>query len=826
MLFLIVFYVVLFLENAYGIIQEVNIGGMFPLLTLAGEVDYKGIQYGAAIYMAIREINNKNDGILDNLLPNTTLKLAIRSPRRSFLLAVTTAIALSTTVFNGAGVSAVIGPVASSACLSSGQMYAQYNIPQISYGAAVSDLSDKVSYPTFVRTVPADNYQGIAIADLARIFHWTKVTVFSTTDTYGSGTMTEFQIAAKSFGIQILSSHTFRSGSMDFDDMVHSAHSVGSLIFLFFMTASDAGHLLEYGYNSGLFGKGTQVIGTDQTLSAVIWQSMSHSADIPAIMKGFLGIRPSFTYQTPYGQKFMRRWRAQQNSFTKSLDGRIICSDDRDDDGGFRLYQDRLNATSPWKCATLNYSNFKQDGSDTSQYVAYTYDSVVLVATALHHLIYKHKVQRIDTTTLLRAIANTSISGVTGNITLNSMSMSYGGGDRISDISYELLNFQYSTYIQNSGNSGFNIIGNYKLETGLALCNIVTDTKCRSVIYNTDNNNVPLDTPLPVTEVTPQVLANAYIAVAVICLLIVISLQIFVIIYRKKRKMLVCQPELLSTILFGGVIGSFRILNSSFPISDASCVSGLWLAHMAFFFVFGALLCKLWRASMVSYKIVNVSSMDTLLMKRFIAMLVVMVSYLAVVTMFGRYHKGTVSVDTGRRQTLIREKCFEDNPIFSLVLLVMELVSLLYGWYLCWKTKNAAIEINESKYIAFATYVIIFVCAMAFPVVYLLSLTPVQNVMVATMAFGFSLLSVMAVMFIPKMVLMWEDVQFVIPYFMKVAAIMSSSASVEVPSRVTPIPQNGAEIQIKSLKTTTSVTNSAGIPLVRSIVINKVSSYA
>ncbi len=54
-----------------------NIGGLFGEYDVSsGQINIResGAQYKAAFLMAIDEINNKHDGIADDLLPNVTLR--------------------------------------------------------------------------------------------------------------------------------------------------------------------------------------------------------------------------------------------------------------------------------------------------------------------------------------------------------------------------------------------------------------------------------------------------------------------------------------------------------------------------------------------------------------------------------------------------------------------------------------------------------------------------------------------------------------------------------------------------------------------------------
>jgi hypothetical protein len=71
--------------KAYTIETEIRLGVLFPSTKLTGQFDFVGNQYLAAILMAIRELNDKTDGILDNLLPGANVTIAARSSQRGLL---------------------------------------------------------------------------------------------------------------------------------------------------------------------------------------------------------------------------------------------------------------------------------------------------------------------------------------------------------------------------------------------------------------------------------------------------------------------------------------------------------------------------------------------------------------------------------------------------------------------------------------------------------------------------------------------------------------------------------------------------------------------
>ncbi|XP_047430336.1 G-protein coupled receptor family C group 6 member A-like [Mugil cephalus] len=58
-------------------------------------------------------------------------------------------------------------------------------IPQISFGSTSGFLSDKVRFPSFMRTVPEDDHQARAIVEILRSYQWTWIGVITTDSDYG-----------------------------------------------------------------------------------------------------------------------------------------------------------------------------------------------------------------------------------------------------------------------------------------------------------------------------------------------------------------------------------------------------------------------------------------------------------------------------------------------------------------------------------------------------------------------------------------------------------------------------------------------------------------
>ncbi|XP_043914019.1 vomeronasal type-2 receptor 1-like [Protopterus annectens] len=80
---------------------------------------------------------------------------------------------------------AIIGDSSSSMTIPMARILSLYHFPQISYGASVPILSDKIQFPSFLRTIPSDNFQSVILAQLVVCFGWTWVGILASDNDYG-----------------------------------------------------------------------------------------------------------------------------------------------------------------------------------------------------------------------------------------------------------------------------------------------------------------------------------------------------------------------------------------------------------------------------------------------------------------------------------------------------------------------------------------------------------------------------------------------------------------------------------------------------------------
>ena len=690
-------------------LSTLYVGSASPKFTALGVADSTGCQYIAAFLMALREINDKSDGVEDLLLPHTHIKLAFVSPNRNFVAASNLALYLANSAFKGTGITGAIGAGSNAGSEGLGKVFSNTNfkITQVSFGASASDFGHKLIYPYFTRTNPSDSFQGKVLARLIYSkFGFTRVSLISSGDVFGADMSMRFQDEALQLGINIESSQIFSSGIKDFSLVINNILQDNGLnkVFVLLMSSADASLLLIQGYHLGLFHLGTQIFGCETVTNAATWNSMSSNVLIAKLMKGYIGILPTLNRNINSFQSFVKRWRAQPPSVITNPDGTKTCVNTTDDDGNSYLYQG-YTTQSPTKyvCAGLNFSTFYSDGSNIDRIAVYAYDAAYALARGYHDMLYVSKLTNFTGDNLRDAIIyNVSFMGASGKVDFVSEGIgsdAFGVGDRESDLLYDVMNFDPNYLVSTTG--PLRRIGFFSIENGFQLCNTLTDNICSAIIiYNTDDNSCPSDV-LPIVEVQLEHSVQIGLqAAASICLVLVLIFFIILLLFRQHRLVKAAQPEMLYVVLLGAFLATIRVYIATVDITDTTCIIGKWLGHLSFGLVFGALILKTWKVNVVvnsGLRRVRVTVQD--LQKVLMVGIGLLCAYLLLDTFVGQPHRDYDQSSSGKEITRLI-KCTNKIQGVTQALFVIEFLLLVYGAQLCWATKNVPDAVNDSTYIA------------------------------------------------------------------------------------------------------------------------------
>ncbi|KAF9395883.1 hypothetical protein BGX21_009739 [Mortierella sp. AD011] len=186
---------------------EIKVGVLLPYSlpnNLTQQLAYSGT---SAIRLAASEINQ------NKLIPGAYITLVLKDsfngldPENSGAAqAIFSTVSLLQT---DGGVSGVIGDVSSALTAQSALLTSRLSIPQCSYSAGSTQLSNKEDYGHFFRTIPTEPMFGHVMIDFVVNRGWRTIAVFYTGDALGSGMMNNIERQARKNGITIGYRRTF-----------------------------------------------------------------------------------------------------------------------------------------------------------------------------------------------------------------------------------------------------------------------------------------------------------------------------------------------------------------------------------------------------------------------------------------------------------------------------------------------------------------------------------------------------------------------------------------------------------------------------------------
>ena len=386
---------------------------------------------------------------------------------------------------------------------------------------------------------------------------------------------------------------------------------------------------------------------------------------------------------------------------------------------------------------------------------AHAYDAAWSLAYALDLLTSAGQTAVSSLDVFNAALNNVSFTGASGCVAFYK-GFRIGGvpfhrGNRACGNAYKIENFQASQFDAiNPTVGGFSQVGTWTLEQGMQLTS--------GIAYNTADGKAALDTPLHIVVDTPAGLQVFMYVMGVLVVVSVSAVAALVVVFRATKLIKASQPGMLHCILLGGAVAGGRVICGGLPLTDASCAAQMWTGHLSFGLVFGALFIKTWRVHRIinqkGLKRIKITELDVLV--RMGVVMAFLVLYLGVAHGVGRL-QSSVASSTVSNQTTRLLLCSWKYDAFDTTLYIIEAVILLMGARLCWATKDVPDAVNESKFIAYSMTILTLICALVFPIVFLINLSPAIQRLIASLAFAFGALFSIGILFGPKLLLLLTE---------------------------------------------------------------------
>ena len=273
-------------------------------------------------------------------------------------------------------VAGVIGPGFSSVSVPVASLLRLFKVPQVSYAATSTSLSDKSLYEYFVRTVPPDILQAMAFLDILQAFKWTYVSTVQSDGEYGESAMDYFRDEARARNICIAVSVEIpqTADSVTYDEIVteimrkEKAHVV-----IAFAKTEDVVGLLDAVSRrnssrrpvfvaSETWGNRLAPVTNNQLAAQGAITLVVQSTPIQKFEDYFLGLDPITNTRNPWYKKYWEevhqcRWNQATGDGTRRCTGK-----------------EKINRT-------LDHQEAK---------VQFVYDAVYALAIALHRMMHDH----------------------------------------------------------------------------------------------------------------------------------------------------------------------------------------------------------------------------------------------------------------------------------------------------------------------------------------------------------------------------------------------------------------------------------------------------
>ena len=345
--------------------------------------------------------------------------------------------------------SLVIGVVGDAASSSSTRIASvlgarSWSVGQISYSSTSTDLSNKKYYPSFLRTIPPDNFQAMFIRDILRKFNWTYVSVVASDDAYGRvGVENLRPILAREKDICLAVNEVFDANVKEgqITTIIKKLlQAKEAKVVILWCQRPEALEFLKKAWELGLTGR--------TWIATETWGSTSAVYDFDKqLVGGMLGIVPSFVEYSPF-EKHLRnitpnkvQYNPWLNEYWRNTFG---CKVTTIDSNGYYSY----------KCDP-RYGRPTIDDLPRNKYTN-VMDAIKAIAVGLHNYLEKDSIfkksliSNSTPETILQYIWNVSFIGK-ANLPVQ---FDDNGNPRVA--SYSLMNLR-----SNNGKMKFELVGNW-----------------------------------------------------------------------------------------------------------------------------------------------------------------------------------------------------------------------------------------------------------------------------------------------------------------------------------------------------------------------------
>ena len=636
-------------------------------------------------------------------------------------------------------------------------------IPQSSYWSTSDGLDDTGVYTYFSRTIPADSAVAKAAAELVKSYGHSYVGVAFVQDPYGEAWKDAF---VKFCGegenpVQVITSG-FIGGDQD---------SVEASVDVFKAASVRVGFFVSFDEDFKIWS--TKLEAEDMAGPGYIWvagDGVSHSTITSAGTNIAHGMGKILSLGGVPGNTAFDKFASDWTGFDDDADLKAYAEDlwhDYVADAGHQENYD--NGVAGYHAAGTDLSKisptFFADNSP-DDVATYAYDSVMSLGFASCKYIAAGGTFDADYSgpELFQHLTETTFSSITGT----PVYLENGNRDPATG-NYVLFNFQCASGSCTGYTGGkWTADGgwDYTAATGGST---TPDGKYMFSNGNTCNNeecNAPPDFLKPDEEL--NLLGGGLVTVGnmLVAINYAIALTFAVITFQKRKHKVIraSQPMFLYMVLMGCCISTSTIIFFGLDdggdydkADDVNCMFQPIFYSLGFVFSFAALFAKITRIAKIfgNRKLAKVTITWVDMMKPIVGLLlvdlIILILWMNDAEAALKWERVPKTVDSMGNVLESTGLCRSDSPWFyGGLILGLHFFVLIYGNYMCYKSRNAGTAFSESKYVFMAMVSNLQIMALGVPMLVMVYDNPVSNYFMRTGIVFMNDVGVMLLIFIPK----------------------------------------------------------------------------
>lgn len=719
--------------------EILKIGLFLDTFAENGHLDIAGVQRLAAFLMAVREINNKTDGIADDLLPNTKIVLAVRGAY-GILEAHAEVVELAYEDF-GSGVDAIIS--AKSVYYTLIAYHLQTTLPVLVSHSSESHplLDNNLLTPLKLQMSHSPSMFGTALQSIVcEQFGYRKIGVFVSKKLHYLQAYSEFS-HSEYCTFDILSYCEIDDSDDNIDAHIRAAKKLGARIFVLFTDAAHNEVLIRRGNELGLFGQGRQVFVHADDVSYNMFGD-----DGDELLHGFVAIKESpngALEHTAEGRDFIRRWREQPHTIGSLINGTQECLNDRDDNDYAYLYRSPPKLNSTPVCSGLEFSAFSRNGSDIESFVPQSYDAVMMFARGFHKIIYDFQMPIADPYAVYDTIlSGVEFDGVSGWFDLDDgLRVSTRRGSRRTGLYYDVYNYVRGDVLDRTetflgAETGKYLIGVWEASQGYVACN-QSSVGCKRVFFNSHSGEAVLETPPPTyVKLSPGTIIGLRVMAASLAFLA----MVFLLLYLFRRHYDVIGQAycgMLPVMCLGAYFMATRLWLTTVRVTDDVCawrLIGIYGCFMMFWGPVAMSSVRAYRLKWESSRVTKYNVSNIQLAQLFLTLCVI--GYCAIVGFGLRGYIRLEYTISSNNETEACAYCGYTTKIYSNIIMFVQMTMLAWGLRSAYKARNIIDQMGETK-VSYGILLMFFLyLATAYPMWVMLDLTPADNIILVEYNIG------------------------------------------------------------------------------------------